>query len=73
MSYKIKLLHEARLDIKEIIAWYNEEKRGLGKRFFESLKSRLNYIRKYPMHCQVGYLDVRNILVDNFHTRYISG
>ncbi|WP_209328778.1 type II toxin-antitoxin system RelE/ParE family toxin [Lunatimonas salinarum] len=66
MSYKIKLLQEARLDIKEIIAWYNEEKPELGKRFYESLKSRLNYIRKYPLHCQVGYRDVRNILVDKF-------
>ncbi|MDX5477197.1 MAG: hypothetical protein LPJ98_01975 [Cyclobacteriaceae bacterium] len=51
MSYKIKLLQEARLDIKEIIEWYNGEKRGLGKRFYGSLKSKLNYIRKYPLHC----------------------
>src|SRR5690606_1209920 len=66
MSYKIKLLREASLDIKEIIEWYNEEKPGLGKRFYGSLKSRLNYIRKYPFHCQVGYRDVRNLLVDKF-------
>lgn len=66
MSYKIKLLREARLDIKEIIEWYDEEKPGLGKRFYESLKSKLNYIRKHPLHCQVSYRDVRNILVDKY-------
>ncbi|WP_114749606.1 type II toxin-antitoxin system RelE/ParE family toxin [Pleomorphovibrio marinus] len=66
MSYRIKLLPEARLDIKEIMEWYNEEKLGLGRRFYESLKSRLVYIRKYPLHCQVSYRDVRNILVDSF-------
>ncbi len=66
MSYKVKLLSEASLDIKEIIEWYNEERQGLGRRFYESLKSRLNYISNYPFHCQVGYRDVRNILVDKF-------
>jgi hypothetical protein len=50
MSYKIKLLPEARLDIKESIEWYNDQKAGLGKRFYESVKSRLQYIRKNPLH-----------------------
>ncbi|AEL25661.1 MULTISPECIES: type II toxin-antitoxin system RelE/ParE family toxin [Cyclobacterium] len=66
MSYKVKLLSEASLDIKEIIEWYNEEKQGLGRRFYKSLKSRLNYISNYPFHCQVAYRDIRNILVDKF-------
>lgn len=33
-AYKIQFLPEARLDIKEIIDWYNDQKSGLGKRFF---------------------------------------
>jgi len=66
MTYRIKLLPEARFDINEIMEWYNEEKRGLGKRFYGALKSRLDYIRKYPLHCQVSYRDVRNILLDSF-------
>lgn len=66
MRYKITLLKEARLDIKEIIIWYNEEKSGLGKLFYESLKIKLNYIQRNPFHCQVSYRDVRNILLNKF-------
>ncbi|WP_162419128.1 type II toxin-antitoxin system RelE/ParE family toxin [Cyclobacterium roseum] len=66
MTYRIKLLPEASFDVREIMEWYDEEKPGLGDRFFESLKSGLNYIKKYPLHCQVRYRDVRNILVEKF-------
>lgn len=66
MRYKITLLKEAHLDIKEIIKWYNEEKEGLGKLFYESLKTKLNYIQQNPLHCQVSYRDVRNILLNKF-------
>jgi hypothetical protein len=66
MSYKIKLLPEAHLDIKESIEWYNEQKAGLGKRFYESVKLRLDYIKKNPLHYQVSYRDVRNAMVNKF-------
>lgn len=66
MSYRIKLLPEARLDIKEIIEWYNGKKRGLGKWFYESLKSRIDYIRKNPLHYQVIYRDIRNAPINRF-------
>ncbi|WP_162419125.1 type II toxin-antitoxin system RelE/ParE family toxin [Cyclobacterium roseum] len=66
MTYSIKLLPEARFDIKEIMEWYNEEKPGLGKGFYLALKSRLDYIQRYPLHCQVSYRDVRSILLDRF-------
>ena len=46
MSYTIKLLPEARLDIIESIDWYNEQKEGLGKLFYHSVKSRMNYIKR---------------------------
>lgn len=66
MSYKIKLLQEARLDIKESIEWYNDQKAGLGKQFYESVKLRLQYIQRNPLHYQVSYRDIRNALVDKF-------
>ena len=43
MSYMIKLLPEAHLDIKDCIDWYNEQKAGLGKLFYQTVKSRLAY------------------------------
>lgn len=39
MTYVTKLLPEASLEIKESIAWYNQQKVGLGARFYEALKS----------------------------------
>ena len=39
MSFKIILLPEARLDIKDSIDWYNEQKAGLGKIFYQAVKS----------------------------------
>jgi hypothetical protein len=66
VSYKIKLLPEAHLDIKESIDWYNEQKTGLGKAFYDSVKSRLDYIKSNPLHYQVSYRNIRNALVNNF-------
>ena len=66
MSYRIELLPEARLDIKESLEWYNDQKAGLGKRFFESLKSRFRYIGKNPLHYQVAYRGIRNALLHKF-------
>lgn len=34
MSYKTRLLPEARQDIEANIDWYNEQKPGLGKQFY---------------------------------------
>ncbi len=66
MSYKIKLLPEARLDIRDSINWYNEQKTGLGKLFYRAVKSRLAYIENNPLHYQVSYRNVRNALVNKF-------
>lgn len=66
MNYRLKVLPEAKTDIAEIVEWYNNEQRGLGKRFFESLKLKLEFVRKNPHHWQIGYRDVRSVLIDKF-------
>ncbi|WP_084454517.1 type II toxin-antitoxin system RelE/ParE family toxin [Algoriphagus terrigena] len=66
MNYQIRLLDEARLDIKDIIIWYNNVESGLGRRFYGSLKSSLDYIRKYPFNSQIVYRDIRNMLLKKF-------
>jgi plasmid stabilization system protein ParE len=65
-AYRIQFIPEARLDIKEIIDWYNDQKPGLGKRFFQSLKSKLAYIQISPFHFQIDYREIRNALLDTF-------
>jgi plasmid stabilization system protein ParE len=64
--YRILFLPEARLDLKEIIAWYNQQKPGLGKQFFEFMRSKLAYIQKTPLHFQVDYKEIRNAHLDKF-------
>ncbi len=66
MSFKIILLPEARLDIKDSIDWYNEQKAGLGKIFYQAVKSRLAYLKKNPLHYQISYRNMRNALVNKF-------
>lgn len=66
MSYKVQLLPDARLDIKESMEWYNEQKAGLGRLFYYSVKSRLAYISKNPLHYQISYRKVRNAIVHKF-------
>lgn len=66
MSYKIKLISEARLDIKDTIDWYNEQRVGLGRVFYQSVKSKMHYIKINPLHYQISYRNVRSALVNKF-------
>jgi len=66
VSFKLRLLPEAKADIEEIIEWYNEEKTGLGARFYASLKLRLSTIRENRYLHQIQYLDIRNAQLHKF-------
>jgi len=66
VSHKVSLLPEAKIDIKEIIEWYNEEKSGLGTKFYSSIKSSLSILKKNPYLYQIQYLDIRNALLRKF-------
>ncbi|MCH7413415.1 type II toxin-antitoxin system RelE/ParE family toxin [Belliella sp. R4-6] len=66
MVFKIKFTSPAKLDIDEVIKWYDGQKKGLGRKFYNQLKSKVNYIQKYPYHCQLVHRDIRNVLVDKF-------
>lgn len=66
MNYKVTLLPDAYLDIKEIIEWYNRKQRGLGKKFYESLKSKLKTISTEPLHFQLSFKESRSALLDKF-------
>jgi plasmid stabilization system protein ParE len=66
MNYQLKVLPEAKLDISEIIEWYNTKQKGLGKQFLDFLKFKLENIQENPLHYQTGYKDVRSCLIDKF-------
>ena len=66
MTYITKLMPEASLDIKESIAWYNQQKDGLGNRFYEAIKSKFHFIELNPRYYQVNYRDLRSATLHKF-------
>ena len=53
MKYKLEVKHEAFLDIKEAYLYYEERKKGLGKRFIATLENYIKRIQNYPEHYQI--------------------
>ena len=46
--FTIILLPFAKEDIKEAAYWYNSKQKGLGKRFTQEVRSKMEYIRENP-------------------------
>jgi len=67
MNYKLKILPRAKLDLKEIAVWYDEEvQKGLGKRFLSSVKTEMALVQNNPLIFQTKYDNNKTILVKNF-------
>ncbi|MDX2049136.1 MAG: type II toxin-antitoxin system RelE/ParE family toxin [Chitinophagaceae bacterium] len=58
-KYKLFFTGEAVDEIKHIAAWYELQKRGLGKRFKTLLKEELGKIKQNPFTRSVRYDNVR--------------
>ncbi|HLU84839.1 MAG TPA: type II toxin-antitoxin system RelE/ParE family toxin [Vicingaceae bacterium] len=48
MVFKIKIDAAAKLDIQEAINWYNEQQKGLGKKFHKAVLSHFEHLKKNP-------------------------
>ena len=48
MAYKIILLEEAEREYNQAAVWYEEQSPGLGIRFIEVIKNKLNLIAQNP-------------------------
>lgn len=67
MNYKLKILLKAKLDLKEIAVWYDEEiQKGLGRRFLSSVKTEMALVQNNPLIFQTKYDNNKTILVKNF-------
>ena len=67
MDYKLKILPQAKLDLKEITIWYDEEvQKGLGKKFLSSVKTEMALVKKEPFIFQTKYDNNKTVLVKNF-------
>lgn len=65
-GYRLKFTPEAVMDISEAAAFYEKEKRGLGKRFKSLIKGKLVLIKESPLIYELKYGDVRFAMIDFF-------
>jgi len=64
--FNVNILPEAFLDIKEIIEWYNRKQFGLGKKFYDSLKAKIESISLTPLSFRLTYKESRSANLDKF-------
>jgi len=48
MAYKIIIEPDASLDIQKAITWYNDQGKGLGRKFFSEVNSHFNLLKENP-------------------------
>ena len=63
--YKVVIAPRVFSEIQFAIDYYNEQQKGLVKRFFSEVKRTIEDIRKWPLY-QIRYDDVRCLLVRKF-------
>ena len=66
MTYEITIKEEAYYDLQRAYDYYEEQSKGLGEKFLESVKERLDYLRRYPLHFTKVEKDFRQTLIDTF-------
>ncbi len=60
--YKTIILPLAKSDIKEASLWYNKQKQGLGKRFTQQVRSKVEAIKMNPRAYRIRYNNVQTTI-----------
>ncbi len=66
MAYKLKIEPLVFIDIQETIDWYNQQQKGLGRRFHAALNKQFQLLKKHPHSFAIRYHQVHCIVVDRF-------
>lgn len=66
MTFKVIIFAEANTDIREAATWYDEQQKGLGKRFIQAVKKEITIIRQNPLLYNIRYDNVRTALIETF-------
>ena len=66
MFYKVILSKEARSDLADAIAWYEEQSTGLGERFLLAFLAVEMLLKKYPHSFGKGFLEFRHRKIKGF-------
>ena len=62
----VKFLTPARTEVREVVAYYNQQRDGLGVEFVSELKQTLLRIRHYPLAWSPLSSRVRRCLINRF-------
>lgn len=64
--FRIIILPKAKADIKDAAEWYNTQKQGLGKRFTNEVRSKVQYAAKNPHAVSIRYDETRCVVFETF-------
>jgi len=65
MTYQVCFSKRFRDDIREARKWYNQRKKGLGKKFYSEVEDSLKAIKKSP-HFQIRYDNIRCLPLNKY-------
>lgn len=68
MTRRFIIRPQAERDIQSAYDWYESQEPGVGERFLEAVRKRLEAIRDFPESCPIIYRDVRRAVVARFPT-----
>ena len=66
MTRRFIIRPRAERDIQSAYDWYESQEPGVGERFLEAVRKRLEMIREFPESCPIIYRDVRRAVVSRF-------
>jgi len=64
--YKAVILPLAKEDIKAAADWYDQQQKGLGKRFTKEVREKVNYIKENPKTIAIRYDETRTAVLNVF-------
>ncbi len=66
MKPKVVISPRAVDEITQSIEWYNNQRKGLGKRFYSNLRSLIKTIQRSPLAFEIKYENFHGALMDDF-------
>lgn len=60
------LLPSAKTDIEEAAVWYQKAREGLGRKFTNEIRKKVEFICRNPLVFAIRYKTIRTATLDNF-------
>lgn len=64
--FQVIIVPSASADIRDSALWYEQQQKGLGRRFTEQVKKKVHFIRQHPESYSVKYDHCRTAILKTF-------